>query len=95
MVRELKVLRTSTTATNVRFVPILTYASQLAMLPERIQLHQRTVRALYRAPMNTFAHAVFSVARHWDAHPEKLVVFPTKYSNKHLSERYEQLSFLT
>ena len=61
MVRELKVLGTSTTTADVWDVPVLTYASHLAVLPERIQLDQRTVRALYRPPRNTSAHADFSV----------------------------------
>ena len=45
---------------NIRVVPVLGYVSQLAPLPDGFQLEQRVaLHTLFRAPMNTFAHADF------------------------------------
>ena len=46
---------------DVRVAPLLSYVSQIAVLPESFQLTQRAAfHVLYRAPTNTFALAEFS-----------------------------------
>ena len=57
---------------NTRISPVLGYVSQLVPLPKTFQYDQRiALHTLYRAPMNTFAHADFFLhAKTWHANAQ-------------------------